>query len=385
MPFVSFLQKNKFNGTENSSGMNIHEFLSLINAAQKQIKLSREEFLEFLLMCTTGRPHVLIQDWADNGDDIENIYINLFAHYDQRMSPETAREKLSMYKARRTSNLNRTVADIMHLALRAACILPLGVARTASYNSEAVQALIRSLPSVSSDVASTKYFSISSRFQRPATFAELSRALAINAHTIDNEISRLGALPNYSTVAVNNFRSTGDHGAYESNHDNMARPSGNNAYAANVNPANKRRSYRSSPPNNYNNASHVQQSRRNAYFSQNPSTNPQDSTGRGRSDNSGNIRNNNGTTRSGNGGHGNGYSYTGSQGFRPTDYCSMCGLEDHLATNGCPHIVDDMGRPVQAYPCHTTCSECPHTVSPRLYHSATYCPFRVAGPLHGTK
>jgi hypothetical protein len=37
--------------------------LSLINAAQ--IKLSREEFLDFLLMCTTRRPHILIKDWSE--------------------------------------------------------------------------------------------------------------------------------------------------------------------------------------------------------------------------------------------------------------------------------------------------------------------------------
>ncbi len=36
-----FPTKNKFNGTEHSNGMNIHGFLSLINAAQKQMKLSR--------------------------------------------------------------------------------------------------------------------------------------------------------------------------------------------------------------------------------------------------------------------------------------------------------------------------------------------------------
>ncbi len=392
-----FPTKNKYNGTENASGMNIHEFLSLVNAAQKQIMLSREEFLEFLLMCTTGKPHVLIQDWADNGDDIENIYINLFSHYDHRMAPETAREKLSAYKARKNSNLNKTVADIMQLALRAASTLPQGVARTASYNSEAVQALIRSLPPVSSDVASNKYFTISSRFQRPATFAELSRALAINAHTIDNEIAKLGAPPNYSTFGSKNFHSTGGNGAYKSNRDKKSKPSGNAAYAVNVNPANKRGNNRLNPPNKSASARHVQQSRQpNAYYNQNPSTNSRNSTGRGRNDNNGSTRANNGSTRnnghtrSGNGNNGNRNSgrynsNSGSQGFRPRNYCSMCGMKDHLAIDGCPHLVDDMGRPIQAHPCQTTCSECPRSVSPRLNHSAAYCPFRIGGPLHGTK
>jgi hypothetical protein len=89
-----------------------------------------------------------------------------------RMSPETARERLSTYKARKNSNLSKVTSDIMQLALRAACVLPPGVTRTASYNSEAIQALIRSLPPMASDTASNKYHTISSRLQRPATFVE---------------------------------------------------------------------------------------------------------------------------------------------------------------------------------------------------------------------
>jgi len=208
-----FPTKNKFNGTESTNGMNIHEFLSLINAAQKQIKLSKEEFLEFLLMCTTGRPHMLIKDWSENGDGIEEIYYNLFTHYDLRMSPETARERLSTYKARKNSNLSKVTSDIMQLALRAACVLPPGVTRTASYNSEAIQALIRSLPPMASDTASNKYHTISSRLQRPATFVELSRALSINAHTIDAEIARAGAPPghnNFGGKSYHNYNGNGN-------------------------------------------------------------------------------------------------------------------------------------------------------------------------------
>jgi hypothetical protein len=162
--------------------MNIHEFLSLINAAQKQIKLSREEFLEFLLMCTTGRPHFLIKDWSENGDDIESIYYNLFTHYDMRMSPETAREKLYAFKSRKNSTLSKVISDIVQLALRAACVHPQGVTRTASYNNDAVQALFRCLPPIASDTASNKYHTISSKLQRPATFVEVSRALSVKSH-----------------------------------------------------------------------------------------------------------------------------------------------------------------------------------------------------------
>ena len=388
-----FPTKNKFNGTESTNGMNIHEFLSLVNAAQKQMNLSREEFLEFLLMCTTGKPHILIKDWADNGDDIEEIYYHLFSHYDLRMSPEAAREKLSIYKARKNSNLNKVTSDIMQLALRSACVLPQGVARTASYNSEAVQALIRSLPSISSDLASNKYHTISSRLQRPATFAEVSRALSINAHTIDNEISKMGAPPGQSTFMGKQFHNNGGNNAHKSSRDKKPRSQQNTAFAVNVNPMPKRGGQHSGPPNNYGNGhnsgpphnsgngQHPQQSRKaNAFFNQNPSSNPRNGNGngKGRGGNTGN----NGNNRNGNRGN---PRYSGQQGQKNRNYCSMCGLKDHLATDGCPNMMDDMGRPIQAHPCQTTCPECPSSVSPRLNHSATYCPFRISGPLHGTK
>jgi hypothetical protein len=57
---------------------------------------------------------------------------------------------------------------------------------------------------------------------------------------------------------------------------------------------------------------------------------------------------------------GNGYQ-NHKQGFKPKNYCSLCGFKDHLATGGCPNIQDDMGKIIPVHPC--------------LNHSATHCPF----------
>lgn len=391
-----FPTKNKFNGTESSNGMNIHEFLSLVNSAQKQMVLSREEFLEFLLMCTTGRPHVLIKDWSENGENVEDIYHNLFSHYDTRMSPETAREKLSLYKARKNSTLNKAMSDIMQLALRAACVLPQGIARTASYNSEAVQALIRCLPPVSSDLASNKYHTISSRLQRPATFAELSRALAINAHSIDNEITKMGAPPGQNIFGNKPFFN-GNPNAQKSNRDKKPKPQSNTAYSVTANTGQKGGVRNSGPPQKLGNGQFNQQGRKaNAFFNQNSSTGPKNGNNKGRGGNTFGRTNNQSNNRNGyNSGNGNsngnksgGNRYNNSNGYqgnKSKNYCSLCGLKDHLAVNGCPNMMDDMGRPLQVHPCQTTCPDCPVSVQPRLNHSATYCPFRISGPLHGTK
>jgi hypothetical protein len=387
-----FPTKNKFNGTESTNGMNIHEFLSLINAAQKQIKLSKEEFLEFLLMCTTGRPHMLIKDWSENGDGIEEIYYNLFTHYDLRMSPETARERLSTYKARKNSNLSKVTSDIMQLALRAACVLPPGVTRTASYNSEAIQALIRSLPPMASDTASNKYHTISSRLQRPATFVELSRALSINAHTIDAEIARAGAPPGHNNFGGKSYHNYNGNGNHKGNKDKKPR-SQTNAYAVNIRPGQQKEGHQ-------NNGHRNQKGKSEVFYNQNGSTQRGQNNDKSRGPNNGyrnndRNRNGNGQNRGNNGnrynnsngyrGNGNRQGYNNRQGFKTKNYCSLCGYKDHLATDGCPYIQDDNGKILKVLPCQTTCPDCPSTVNPRLNHSATYCPFRISGPLHGTK
>ena len=388
-----FPTKNKFNGTEHSNGMNIHEFLSLINAAQKQMKLSREEFLEFMLMCTTGRPHILIKDWSENGDDIESIYYNLFTHYDMRMSPEKAREKLYAFKARKNSSLSKVISDIMQLALRAACVHPQGVARTASYNNDAVQALIRCLPPIASDTASNKYHTISSKLQRPATFVELSRALSIKAHTIDAEIAKSGVAPNSNhggkTPHGNNY-------ALRSKGNKNSKSHNNTAFVVNAKQSSHNGGQNSGPSgrnNHGHNKSHGQQA--DAFFTQHtPNHRNNDSNGKGRSGNNGNNmrknyqkgNNNVNGFGQGNGNRGRNNGNQGNkQGFQTKNYCSLCGMKNHLATDGCRNIQDDMGKIIPVLPCQNTCPDCPSTVFPRLNHPAAYCPFRISGPLHGTK
>jgi hypothetical protein len=71
---------------------------------------------------------------------------------------------------------------------------------------------------------------------------------------------------------------------------------------------------------------------------------------------------------------GNGYQ-NNKQGFKLKNYCSLCGFKDHLATDGCPNVQDDMGKIIHVHPCQTTFPNCPSTIHPCLNHSATNCPF----------
>jgi hypothetical protein len=59
-----------------------------------------------------------------------------------------------------------------------------------------------------------------------------------------------------------------------------------------------------------------------------------------------------------------------------SQYCSLCGRRNHLASQGCPFMVDDKGIKVNVLPTHSTCTECPPRITPRLNHPMQLCPYR---------
>jgi RNA polymerase-binding transcription factor DksA len=61
-------------------------------------------------------------------------------------------------------------------------------------------------------------------------------------------------------------------------------------------------------------------------------------------------------------------------------YCSLCGKQNHIAAQGCYNMVDDNGKRVSVLPTHSTCTECPERVVPRLNHPVQLCPLRRLGP-----
>jgi len=344
-----FPTRNKFNGTENNNGMNIHEFLSLMGSAQKQMNLSREEFLEFLLMCTTGKPHVLIRDWTENGNNIESIYYNLFVHYDMRMSPETARNKLFAYKAHKSSSLSKVTSEIMQLALRSACVHPLGIARTAAYNNDAVQALIKSLPPKSSDIVSNKYYTLTSKLGRICTFVELSRALQIHSHVINSDINLKGFSPVPPQKGFHKNGQTHLNVYYQStSHDDY------------------------DEEDVHNDQDHTEDDDQELNLNENVPyiENDQDVVeGHFEDENSQNDD----------------HEYN-EESVHDTDKhlnedqasCDQCGSEDHPDENSCPNIQDDWGNIVLIAPKYIMeiCKNCPD-----LKHCLLYCPFRESGPL----
>ena len=254
------------------------------------------------------------------------------------------------HKAPKNAALKDVEAHIMELASRAATTLPSGPSRVANYNMEFIQGLIRSLPSQSSIQVQNINNLLSARLGRAALAGELSKALNTYRHSIDTDIKLHGAeyIRKFKpTMANRNYpRQAQAYTVMQIQRDFQPRPA--------IRQFNRRTTGTKSFTMRTN-------------FAGQGSSN-----GTGSRDFSRNNSYRNNTTNFGN------------KGYMPrnqaTNYCSLCGKKDHLATDGCPNMVNNSGKIVPVFPTHGICQVCPDDVSPRLNHPATLCPYRKGGP-----
>ena len=375
---------NKFSGSER--GTSIVEFLHMLNMIQKNCNLSLPEFYEIMLSSTTGQAYLLIHSWIEGGDDPETIYHNLLVHYDKRLQPEEARVKLMNYRAPRNSDLAKVEATIQGLAARAATNVPPGPSRTANYNMEVVQALVRSLPPASSLIVQNTKAEKSARLGRSITAAELSRFLNIYRHTIDNDIKAHGVDPREGLATKRVMFRAGNNGARK-----------NSAYGVRIDRYGEapthHKSQASQVPNSTN-YGHIYQVSHNPGGSKSPrqlaeikrqnaemkkawyekygdriEKQAQNTSGRFNNRQRGSFQRKPFRT---------GSNFTPQGNSR--HYCSLCGKRDHTAISGCPNMKSDSGAPVSILPCKDTCNACPPYVKPRLSHPEYLCPYRKGGP-----
>ena len=348
-PVITSAQKNieilkvfpkhaKFSGTTKDGGMGVVEFLRSLLAAQNQCALSEEEFLERLLAASTGQAHDLILEWKTNGMDTAAIFHNLLLNYDKRLTAEEARSQLIGYKVPKSGNLASAEAHIVKLIGRAATALPTGPSRNAYYNLEGCNALIRALPSFSSQTASNLYNSYTAKLGRACTLLELSQGLNLHRSSIDKDIKEngMGLIRSNKFMKKNNFNVakyiTNSIGINETARNPRPFPKrGNeNSYTPRPAQANKPR-YTNGANKNFRNLKPKFQSN--------------------------NAQNNS------------------------SNKCTMCGHRSHDSTS-CQNIKDDSGKVLKMIPTYATCSKCPNFIKPRLHHPEHLCPFRVGGPLN---
>jgi len=192
----------KFSGCKSKDSkrwVSVMEFLGIMNRSQEIAKLSKKEFMIQLLTSTTDKANYLVIDGIANGKDIKEIYHSLILNSTRRMSGEKSRARLANYKAQKASSLAKVEIGIRSLA--SSSRFPQGKSQQSLYNLEATVALIRALPPVSSAIASNTLATLNSELGRAATFMELSRALHIYRHTIDQDIFSNGSVDRDKAVA----------------------------------------------------------------------------------------------------------------------------------------------------------------------------------------
>jgi len=397
-----FPSRNKFGGpSRESSTADVVEFLYAMNAAHEVVKISKEEFKQMLLLCTTGKPHSLIRGWISSGYDITTIYHYLQVHFDTRMSAQEASEQLRNYMAPKTSNLAKVQAYLMELATRACTQVPEGPSRNMIFDVEVTQALSRCLPLESRQLVKTKYQELSAKQGRSTTAAELSQALHSIRHVIDQDIKQNGVerFSKHAPLVRKSFNKIRegrmikrrpsvhmirspmvdddeelegfpDSDEYDELYKCTSDSDCDVEYRANV----KRKLAKSFARGftfSANAARPVSKDRNVKRVHKNtPGTHMKRKTDENRPTMSYSHPKRN-------------YSHANRSETNKVNmkYCSLCGKRNHIAAQGCYNMVDDNGNRVNVLPTHSTCTECPERIVPRLNHPVQLCPFRRLGPM----
>lgn len=346
-----FPNRIKFSGNPRDS-LSLLEFITSLNAAQDQARLSEREFKQMLLSCTTGPAHQFLIDWLeDNDEDISNIYHQLALRFDSRKTPEQAKSELFSFKAPRDMTLAQIESHIMSLANRASAIYPPGMMRKHAKDLEACDTLIRCLPPTSSALVRRVHGDLCTEIGKPCTATDLSRALHNLRHTIDSDIkihgsgdSRIRGRAPVKNKRVNSYSSYGIHTTTVSSGFPAKTMDRSNTQAS--------RETRLAEGQKLNTPV-----RRNSQVSLRPRM-----------------------TRRQWDGKKNGTQQTGvTRRLIKITGCSLCGLQDHKTTD-CNNMRNNNGRVIRVHPVQGTCGQCPGNRKNTLHHPPTLCPFR---PVHG--
>jgi hypothetical protein len=366
-----FPTRNKFSGGSGGESPSLQEFFASLRTAQEQMRLTEREFQKMLLQSTSGKAHELCQTWLESGENVKTIFFNLSLQFDRRLSPEQARLKLTNLMASKSTDIARHISYIMSLAQRAACALPPGSSRVAYYNNEAISCLIRSLPPASKNSASNLFHTLSAKAKRAITYNELARPLVNIRDTIDQDIKMHGAGGSIVQSKINAHKSKRNGGKHTTYSVNASEELGN------FQPPQYTHTQRNSHWQNKNRTHQVSHKTQGNSVHQVNANRPNNQNGNGNNFQgppSGQRQNHNGARPK---------QYQGyTQNHR---YCSLCGLNSHVASQGCRNMRDDQNKIVNIQPCQSVCSQCPPSVKPRLNHPAIVCPYRVGGPLYNTK
>lgn len=352
--------KTKFNGKK------CVEFLRRMNAAQKRVKLSENEFKEYLLKCTTDDVFDDLVALVDGEGTIQDMYNLILDNFDDRKSPADAKEDLDTLIPEQDATLRSVTQQIQKLGLRAKLIYA-KEAQDQGYHHDTVQTLLKCLPKGSYHDGLKHYtkLAISSPNGIPQ-FRSFCQALREVEPVINhnyqmekhNRVAKMEASKRKTFAYVSPFKRI--QARYQKTHGRgkiqqlESRPNKpfEGGYRGN-------RPFNNNPerPRNSDQRPRDNQGRDQPNYIQYkyPSKNKEGFEDRNRD----NRRNNNPNKM--------------ALGVKGKLHCSLCSSSTHSAAQGCFKMRNDAGKLVFCPPSQGACARCETMLGKSLFHPSSLC------------
>ena len=346
----------KFSGTYGT--VTIIEFLNSLNSAQKILNLSKKEFMIMLQKCVTGKVYTMVSDSISYDLDIGDLYNSLLTLYDTRMTSANARKLLNNYKAQRNQTLAKVQSQIMMYASRIASQVPAGPSRTAMFNLEANNGLIRSLPPHSADTVTNVVNTLAAKLQQSPSFVQTIKCLTKYNDTIDLDIAKNGVSSNKLST--------------DRNRSNVR------VYALDRRSQTGRASFSGRQrPQSYVRNSNYEPIRKRGLIRERVNVNALQYKGNPYGDSPRqervyNMNNNRRTPYNRQSGRTGGGRNDQNQPFKGR-YCVLCGSRSHSASDLCFRMRDSANRPIEVIPSFFPCDTCYKLNGKKLYHPPEFC------------
>ena len=321
----------------------ITDYLSEMNTAQELCNLSRSEFETFMLRTTTGEAYTTIQQSFNLGLSIESVYNSLLLQYDILISPQEAQAKLIAFKGTKAMSFPKLVSTIQNLASRAAVHYTDKKERQNVFNITAVEALKRSLPTNSRNIASENHHNLTHDLGRSPTYHELTASMYPRTEDLDLDLQQNGVSASYNGdlslhKKTNNTNYSHDRDTRMNRDKQPAKVAATSSYYKR--PTVREVTAKPAYPKTYNRENRDNRDRQ-----------PQKNTKQ---------------------------DYHISYGTSNKRYCGACGQNSHKISDGCRLLCDDQGRQYQTALTSGYCPSCHKKYGKDLYHAQHLCPGRPA-------
>lgn len=361
---LAYFPTHSFSG-EDKRGLSIENLLERATRAQQKFRLEQSEFLHCLENCVTGTPAQMLSQWIQSGYTVPEIYEKLLSLYGTHLRPDEAMNKLLNYTIPpNTKGLHSVIQEIEKLAMMASSNTLSTNLRTKQRNSLCIDTLTRCLPPHCKILLQDKLNALRTELEEirniklargetltpleedlNPSFLSICRALNHLQPQVDNEICAVSSkyrvnktftpnvkpLNRYNKGKPNPFRNNSTHNVFSLDQCNL-NPRISELKSNPIKPSQFR------PPN---------------YPSKYQDHSPSDKYQKGQ-------------------------SQLHQKSVTRHPFCSLCGGNNHIASQGCKAIMDDEGKILKPNYCFTYCEPCYINRNIRLNHITAHCPGREA-------